>query len=252
MFFIVPDTNDAEPDNDKAASASSDGEKTSNSYVNVELDLDDAPFLEDEEPEKKPEAPAKEEAAPAVAMPTPQAEKIPFKVRLLALLKNKKLMIAVGAALILIIGAAIGVNMFLGGSSTPEPAKTAEPAPAAVEPRKIVVPTEPTLPPAPAEPAFSVLWEPFWVPLRGPEGEWVFFVCQFSVPTDDAIVNSEMQAKVVTLRDAVFYYFINKDLTVLLDKKDTVREELISVINEILTSGKVKKLYFKDYFVTDS
>lgn len=240
MLFLVPDQDGPPP-----APPPSD--------FNVELDLDDAPFLD----EPEPEAPASpEENTAPVAMPAKEARPgIKEKIRALIplLLANKKRLILAGGSFAVILVVAVAVNVFL-FSGTKEPAEEKANKAATAEPTRIVVPSTPQEEGAPPPPKFIVEWEPFWVPLKGSEGEIRFLVFQFSIPTDDPTLNAELHARTVILRDAVYYFLKNKDVTPLLDKEstDTLREDIVSVINEHVVTGKVTTLLFSNYYLTDS
>ena len=246
MLFLVPDQ-----DGPPSAPPSSD--------FNVELDLDDAPFLD--EPEPEPEAPPPPEEKPdPVAMPPKEARpslKERIRALLPLLLANKKRLLLAGGSLVVILVVAVVVNLFLFGDPKPvaeeKTSAPEQPAPQA-EPTRIVVPSTPTEEGAPPPPAFIVEWEPFWVPLKNSEGEIRFLVFQFSIPTDDPTLNAELHARTVILRDAVYYFLKNKEFTPLLDKEstDTLREDIVSVINEHVVTGKVTTLLFSNYYLTDS
>ncbi|MCC8193169.1 MAG: hypothetical protein LIP28_00770, partial [Deltaproteobacteria bacterium] len=96
----IPETAGEADSNDGAPSGSKVDAK-------VELDLDDAPFLEDAEPEPEPEKAA--EPAPVVASPA-RTEPASLKERLLA---DKKKLLFAGSAAVGLLVAAVAVNMFL-------------------------------------------------------------------------------------------------------------------------------------------
>ena len=80
---------------------------------NVELDLDDAPFLSAPEPDPA-EPPPPLEFPDAVALPEPEAkDKAKGKGRLAGLFANKKRLILIGVASVLLFVGAVVVNMFL-------------------------------------------------------------------------------------------------------------------------------------------
>lgn len=219
-----------EPDSKETAPAKTDKK--------VELDLDDAPFLEDEpepQPAREPEKPARpheEAAAPAARPRLPQ--------RLLA--NKRKLAVAGGGALLLII-AAIYANVFLFSG---EPKAPLPPQP---EPEQVAIAPKP-LPPA-ETPHFIIQFEPFWVELKDTEGAIRFLMFRFSVPTNSEILFAEMNVKMLILRDALFYYLRNQPIISLSDEARamTFKEELITVINEHLGSGKVSEILIQDYLI---
>lgn len=210
--------------------------------VKVELDIEDAPFLQDPD---EPKPPAKEPAPPA---PAEQAkapeEKKPsaLKLKLAALLANKKRLAIIGGGLVLVLLAPLVVSLFLSGKSTPPPQ----------EPVRKLVPDEPPRANTPAGPKFLFKAEPFLIERRGSEGEIRFLRCRFSIPTDNPVLYAELQAKNIAVRDAIYYYLNNKPVTFLSDSTQTevLKKDLLSVINEHLTSEKIQELYIEDYLVT--
>ncbi len=166
------------------SSASPETTPTPRSKVDtkVELDLDDAPFLEDDEPEPAPE-PAK--APPQAREAAPPPVELSRKDRLLA---NKKKLIFAGGGAVVLLAAAIAVNLFLFPGD-----ETSSSQPPALEPEKVLAAPKP-LPPAPVPP-FVMQWEPFWVELKDTEGAVRFLTCKFSIPTDNPTIFDEMNKK---------------------------------------------------------
>ena len=237
MLFLVP-----EPDDDTTNSAA----KPQAAPTNVELDLDDAPFLSAPEPAPA-ETPPPLEYPDKVALPEPETKaEGKTKGRFAGLLGNKKRLIIIGGSLVLLLVAAVVVNVFL--FSTPEKPKEA-PAPKP-EARKVVVPSAPTLAPAPPIAQFMVTWPAFNVPLKGAEGEVAIFTITLTLPIDEPFLKSEVEARNTVLRDAVYYYLSRKTLEALMDssRAEELREQLVQVINEHLTSGKIKKVFIEDFY----
>ena len=224
MLFLVSD--------DPPAEGAAPGKTPS---VKVELDIEDAPFLQ--EPDE-PKPPVKEPEPPA-----PQEKKPPaLKGRLAALLADKKRLAIIGGGLVLVLLAPVVVSLVLGGKSAPPPQ----------EPVRKLVPDEPVRENTPAGPKFLFKGEPFLIERRGSEGEIRFLRCRFSIPTDNPSLYGELQAKNIAVRDAIYYYLNNKPVTFLSDSTQTevLKRDLISVINEHLTSEKIQELYIEDYLVT--
>lgn len=223
------------------ASAPSGDAPASKSKVDakVELDLDDAPFLEEDEPEPEPEPKKAAEPSPKKAAPVPEASPS-LKDRLLA---NKKKLIMAGGGAVLLIVAAVCVNMFLFSGEKPPP------PPPATEPEKVLAAPKP-LPEAPA-PQFVMQWEPFWIELKDTEGAIRFLTFKFSVPTDNPILYAEMNGKKLILRDALFYYLRNQPIIPLTDttRVQAFKEDLLTVMNEHLGSGKATEILIQDYLV---
>lgn len=207
--------------------------------VKVELDIEDAPFLQEPE-EAKP--PVKEPEKPAPAASAPPAEPSAFKHRLAALLANKKRLAVIGAGLLVILIAPVVISMFLH--------KT--PAPAPQEPERRLVPDEPPREDTPSGPKYLFKGEPFLIELRGSEGEILFLRTRFTIPTDNPALYAELQAKNIAVRDAIYYYLSNKPVTFLSDSAltEALKKDLISVINEHMSADKIQELYIEDYLVT--
>ena len=199
------------------------GEFESLAGQKVQLDIDDAPFLLD--PDDMPEVPATTESKP----PAPVEEK-PRR-------NTKKLMAAV-FFILLLAGAAIWFFVF----------RQAPDIVAPPEPPVIVVPT-PKAPTIPQE--FSTKLAPFWIPLVDDEGKSRFLVATFVLSTPEDQVNQEIQDKLVTLRDAIFYYLRNKDYHFLLDaaNAETIRADLLGTINNYIVRGELHSLYFDSYLL---
>ncbi|MDL2316066.1 flagellar basal body-associated FliL family protein [Desulfovibrio sp. OttesenSCG-928-A18] len=213
--------------------------------VKVELDLDDAPFLEEEE-EKKPEPqpqpqPQRQEAEAAAALP----EASGFRAKLRAFFSSKKRVALTAAALLLLLIAPVGINFLLSAK------QEAPPAPAV---QRIVVDGAALKGQVPPGPAYLFNMEPFIVPVQGSEGELRFLRCRFAVPAGEAVLHAELRAKNIAVRDAVYYYLSHKPLAFLLDKEQTylLKQDIISVINEQVTSAKIQDLYIEEYLVTGS
>ncbi len=231
MLFLVSD--------DPPAEGAAPGKTPS---VKVELDIEDAPFLQ--EPDE-PKPPAKEPERPAPTQPaaTPKEKKTSaFKLKLAALLANKKRLAIIGGGLVLVLLAPLVVSLVLSGKSAPPPQ----------EPVRKLVPDEPVRENTPAGPKFLFKGEPFLIERRGSEGEIRFLRCRFTIPTDNPSLYAELQAKNIAVRDAIYYYLNNKPVTFLSDSTQTevLKKDLISVINEHLTSEKIQELYIEDYLVT--
>ncbi|CCO24960.1 flagellar basal body-associated FliL family protein [Maridesulfovibrio hydrothermalis] len=216
------------------------GEETSPAPANkatqkVELDLDDAPFLEDEDeeddlPEEEPEELESIEDAPA--------EK-----------KSKsKLLIFGGIGVIILLLSAILLKLFL-FSDAPAP----EPEPQAIEETTAEIPETPEeVPPPPEEPGISLLrMDPFWIEQEDDKGNTRFLIARFAMTTKDERVVAEYGRKTLTLRDAVYFYLKNKDLQFLADKKnvDRLKKDLLMVINQYIVAGQFDEILFEEYLV---
>ena len=189
----------------------------------VELDLDDAPFLTEQEsppPAKKEDAPLQttEEAPPPN--------------------KKKKLIIIAAAALVVVLVAAAAIWWFV--LRTPPP-----PPPEPVKPEVIVVPT----PKSPTAKSDSVKeLAPFVIPRQTAKGAR-FLICKFSTVSQSPRVGMEIDQKLIPLRDALYYYLSSKPDEFLLDPANapTIKKDLGGVLNDYLTQGRIEDILFESY-----
>ena len=215
-----------------AQNGKTSGEK---GQLKVELDLDDAPFLDDE-PEEDTEASAGADE-PAAASSEPEIIAVPAP----APDNKKKKLIMAGAGGLIIVILAVVVNVFLFSGDTPPPPP---PEPPKEDQAK-------TPPPPPPVQEYMMQWEPFWVELKDTEGASRFLTIKFSIPTTNPIVFAEMNGKKLILRDALFYYLRNQPIISLSDeaKATELKSELLTTINEHLGSGKVNDILIQDYLL---
>lgn len=191
----------------------------------VELDLDDAPFLQADKEEIP--GPTHEVAVPET--PEDDAEK--------ARRRKRKLIIIAAAAAIAVIGGAAAWWFFL---RTPPPVVTGP------EPEVIVVPSVP----APVQQDEVVRpFEPFVVPVKDAAGNIGFLICRFSAISKDANVKQEMDRQRTALRDAIYFYLRGKPSEFLLDARNgqAIKTDLLSIFNDYLTQGKLEDILFESY-----
>lgn len=198
----------------------------------VELDLEDAPFLEEEDEDEE-----EEEAAPAGEAPSLEepetAEAAPWY-------KRKKILIPVGIVVPLLV---IGLYFLLksdlssGEEEVAQQEEAAAPETAAEEPEPEVV-------------EFLYDLDPFFVEKVAEDGSIRFLSCKFTAVTDDEALSFEMQQKTTVLRDAVYFYLKNKNLTFLVDKSnvDVLKKDVISVMNQYL-SVSLQDMLIEEYLV---
>lgn len=192
----------------------------------VELDLDDAPFLQTEE-----KTPAKVEEPEDLEDKSAAEEKRK---------RRKKLFLLgslIGGGALLLIAAAVWWFFFRAPPPAPPPAP---------EPEVIVVPSTP----APVGDQEIVReFAPFIVPTVGPDGKTGFLICRFSAISKDQAVNQEVQQQLLPLRDAIYYYLRSKDNAFLIDARNApeIRRDLLSVFNDYLTQGKLEDIVFESY-----
>lgn len=211
----------------------------------VELDLDDALFLEVEDtpppPEDAPEEPSEKSSAPPLAVRREEAGKSFWKSR----------RIWVGGLVVAVLLVAVVAYVFF-RAMRPEPQPGIEPAKAAAE--NVTAAEEGnssnqtanrTVPPKP-----SYSFAPFVVEYA--QGDRVrFLTCRFSVRSTQEILIVEMQARQHIVRDAVYRYLKNTDLAFLDDPEnsDKLKQDLLTVLNQVLRSGKVEELLLEEYVV---
>lgn len=202
----------------------------------VELDLDDAPFLEDEK-EEEPPAPAPEEPE------TQEAEAPPGPWW------KKKIVIFGGAGLLLVILALVAYLFLFSGKKTPPP----EPAPPAAEEEKAGEPAAeaPAPPPAPEEKEYTVVMDPFLVEQTNDKGEVFLVTLQFSTATTSPELEKEITRNSVVLRDSVYYFLKNKQLVYLDDEKTAtaLKQDIMSVMNQFLGDERIENLFIEKYVV---
>ena len=198
-------------------------EAPATSPFKVELDLEDAPFLQEPVEEKEAASPEEESAGAETAAPDDRSHAPRWRILLQRLKAGRKKILAAAAACLVLGLTTVAVNFFL----------FAEKKPAAPGPLRVVVPSQPQTNSTEQPPVFMVNWDPFLVEQRGEEGEIRLLYCRFATPTDSQLLQSELEAKKVVVRDAIYYYLRNKPLTFLSDvnRQQDLRDDLISVIN---------------------
>ena len=201
---------------------------TSRAETKVTLDIEDAPFLQ--EAEAPPPVPAERSDIVLDAKPTEDDEAAARRK------KKKKMIIMGGSALVLIM--AVAVWWFL--------LRTPPPKPVVLEPEIIKVPSPPTTAKA-AD--YIVEFAPYWIELPDGKGGVVFLVCKFAAVTKSEVLTQEAQNKMVTLRDAVYYYLKNKPYHFLIDPANvtTIKKDLASVLSGYLAGGQIDDMLFESY-----
>jgi flagellar FliL protein len=198
----------------------------------VDLDLDDAPFLEDEKEEPAPQ--------PADAEPSPFAEQA-TEVKP----SKKKLFILVGAGVALLAVAAVA--FFLLRKPVPPPAPPPAPEPEATP---ALEPTPPPEPPKPQKESVMTM-APFLVEMTDAKGRTRFLTIRFTAVTLDPAVELEFKRNTIVVRDAVYYYLKNKNMEFLTDKNNTeaLKKDVLSVINQFIGAQPLDNLLIEEYLV---
>ena len=244
MLFLVPDSD--QPPAKDSATASGDGaqggftvSEEQQANLKVELDLDDAPFLSEPEEEEPAEAEEDFEAEEEEDLSLNEEEEAPK-----GLFANKKKLIILAAALLLIIGGAVGAFFFFFGG------EGAQPEPEAAEKKRVVVVTTP--PEIETTALQTVMLKPFIVPSKGSEGEVRLLHCTLNIPFDDPVQGQEMNVRMLEIRNAIYYYLVNKPLSHLSSEEEAalLKQDLVNVVNELLTVKKITDIYIQEYVVT--
>ena len=199
----------------------------------VELDLDDAPFLQkEEEPRKEP--PARAASQP----PAKQAEAAPDAGKS----RKRKILIAAAAAGVLLLLGAAAVWWFL----LREPAAPPPPPANAPQPQIITVPTQ-TAPPPSTESVKAL--DPFWVENKDVDGRSHFLIWIVSSVCDNGQAEQEIDQHLLVIRDAIYFYLRHKTFEAILDAKqaETMKKDLVYTINNYLTRYKAKDILFESY-----
>lgn len=221
------------------------------SVQKVELDLDDAPFLEEEEEEAPPppEPEPEPELPPLLVVDEPE-DKPKFW-------QNRKLMLIIGGAVALVLVLGLLAVLLLpskGGhkaqAPAPEPAP-AKPSPAPPPPPPPPPPPTPQPPTQPLQPQplppppmdapseeVRVRFEPFMIEVPTSQGQR-FYQVKFSLVTNSPRLVAELNKKKFAVRDAVYFHLKNKDPRFFGEKNapQVLRRDLPAVINQQLTTS---------------
>ena len=186
----------------------------------VELDLDDAPFL------------APENVSPPPAVKDAGGEEKPASNP-----RKKRLLLLAGVAVLAVAGIAVWW-FFL---RTPPP-----PPPEPPKPEIIVVPSNPE-PQGPVD--YVKHLEPFLVPHADGTGATRFLVCKFSILSHEPQLDSELDLRMLPLRDAIYFYLRSKKSAWLMDARNgaTIKRDLTAVVNEYLSRGEIEDILFDSY-----
>lgn len=245
MLFALPADPPSAPEAAQGGDALSVQElmkdkKEYDAMAKVELDLEDAPFLEEE---KAPAPPPEKDAAAAdkVTSLDDPGQDDKKKAGVLKKLLRPRIAIPVFALIAVAVGAAV---FFL------QKEEAAPPPPPRIQ-------TDTTndaesVAPQPEEPTeFIISFEPFWVEQTDGNGDTRFLIFKFSASTDEEKVKWEADQKTLLLRDAVFYYLRHKNLTFLSDTDNAavMKRDLLGILNGQLSIGRLDDLHIESYLV---
>lgn len=239
MVLLVPDDDTEDVAGDATDELSDGGQpkaqlddsEASRATQKVDLDLDDAPFLEDEEDEE--EIPFEEEETPLFEESDADSG-FDFK----ALLRNKLFLGALGVIVLLLV---VVVILLLREPEAPPPpppieeSTQEEKAPEAVE----------------ESPEILIRLDPFLIEQRDKENKIRFLEVRVVVSTEDDGLARQFKQETYAVRNALFYYLKNKDLQFLSDKdnSDKLKSELLAIINQYMGFGQFDTLFFEQYLV---
>ena len=243
----------AQPSREGAANVTLDDERLQDAVPKglqkVELDLDDALFLEFEEKEETPPPPPElpEPETPAIA---PQAE-VPAKG-----IRKKLWIFGVAAILCLLLGG--GGTYFFMKSSLEKAEEAGDQATGAPQSQTASPESAPAGenatpgPPAQAEPGTSITYalEKFQVEYAQ-DNQLRLLTCRLSIPGVTEIMRLELQTKSVLVRDGVYRFLKNSSLSSLnnTDNAEKRKGDLVAVINRHLKSGQVSEIILEEYVV---
>lgn len=203
----------------------------------VSLDLDDAPFMQEEPAEEEKPAAKDEAAKDGDAAAAGEGEDAKPKK------SKKKLFIIAGAAVALLVILAAVYFLFLrGGGDEPPPPPPPEPP----KPEIVVVPSKPKVE---VKPDIVKELEPFIVPHAEPTGGARFLYCKFAFVSKDPMLGQEVDSKLVSLRDSIFFYLKSKSTDYLMDARNaaTIKKELRGVVSDYLTRSKLEDVLLDSY-----
>lgn len=239
MVLLVPDGPDEVAEESAEASmdpsgqpkAQLDDSEASRATQKVDLDLDDAPFLEDEEEEE-----VELEEAPEAEAPEEEKKE---KKELPAIFKNKMFYMAVVIAVLLIVI----VYLMFSRPDAPPPPSPPEPEETVEEP---LVESEPVI-----TGEILLRLDPFLIEQKDEKGTIRFLEVRLVLNTTDEDLARQFKQETFTVRNALYYYLKNKDLQFLSDEKnaDKLKQELLAVVNQYMGFGQFDSLLFEQYLV---
>lgn len=193
----------------------------------VELDLDDAPFLdweEEEQPEEVEGQGEEKEEAPAEEIKTPVWKRWWF-------------LLGVGSLLLLVLG--FGIYLWLRGESSPPPPPPPPPPKKKVEQKKPALPEQ-----------LRLSLKPFWVEYIQ-NGDVRYLRASFDLQFKGGKLEWELKRKIPIIRDAIYYYLKNKELTFITSKENAkaLKEQILEIVNQFLSNGQVDAVLIQDYVV---
>ncbi|WP_319585036.1 flagellar basal body-associated FliL family protein [uncultured Pseudodesulfovibrio sp.] len=233
MVLLVPDDADDVTDAPAERKAELDDAAASKATQKVDLDLDDAPFLEDEDEEEEIEE-------VEVSTPFLTEDDSKPKTGLVALLKNKFVIMGLGVILLLLV---VIVILLLRAPEAPPP-----PPPPPVEE---TIPEPAPEPEVPETPQILIKLDPFLIEQMDSAGKIRFLEVSILLSTEDEGLARQFKQETFAVRNALYYYLKNKDLQFLSDKENSekLKKELLVIINQYMGFGQFDTLMFEQYLV---
>lgn len=192
----------------------------------VQLDIDDALFLNVVEEDALP-APVEKDLALEAPPPPP-----------LKFWQRRPVQISAGVLLLLVL--AFAAYLYFMGAPPPPPA-------AVDEPTIVVVPSPQSIS---GEQEYQITFAPFMVEQR--DSSTVHFLqTRLTAVTRSKGAADEAKEKMLVLRDAMFYYLRNKTHQFLVEpgSAPTIKQDLIDVVNGYLAKGKIDNFLFENYLL---
>lgn len=238
MVLLVPDdaedvTEDVTDDSSsEQPKAQLDDSEASKATQKVDLDLDDAPFLEDEDEEEEIEFEEEE-------MPLLQESEEKTQFDFSALFKNKLFLISLGVIALLTV---IIVILLMREPDAPPP----PPLPPVDEVQSEKVPEV-----VEEVPEILIRLDPFLVEQTDSDGQIRFLEVRVIVSTPEDGLARQFKQETYAVRNALYYYLKNKDLEFLSDKEnsDKLKSELLAIINQYMGFGQFETILFEQYLV---
>ena len=213
------------------------GEGGDSAPAKVTLDLDDAPFMQEEAPPEEKKEKGADSSGGGSAPADASGADAPQKK------SKKKLFIIAGAAVALLVILAAVYFLFLrGGGDEPPPPPPPEPP----KPEIVVVPSKPKVE---VKPDIIKDLEPFVVPHTDTSGGAHFLYCKFSFVSKDPMLGQEVDSRLLPLRDAIFFYLKSKSTEYLTNAQNagTIKKELRGVVSDYLTRVKLEDVLLDSY-----
>lgn len=221
----------------------------------VELDLDDALFLEFEEKEEVDSTTSIESLPEPEEIPE-TGEPVEGQLETSAKPGRKLLWIfGIAAMLCLLLGAGSAYFFMKSGPPPPEEQASAAPESSPGENTAAETGTEGSLSAESAnaqqtEQQLSFPLEQFQVAFTL-DGKTRFLTSRFSIPDTTPVMRAELQAKKIFVRDGIYRYLKNSPLSFLDNPQESekLKADIAAVINQNIKSGQVSEILIEEYVV---